>query len=140
LIGKKINLFSNITGEIEYVLKAYLEKRLDQTQFHIPGFRPDSHKKGTDVRGETMKTIKLTAIGAVVVVCLFLLSGTPAIQSAESENHCFTCHTNPRKLIEITREIQAGHEKARRLQRDQRGRVRRRSDAVGAARKDFCRQ
>jgi hypothetical protein len=22
-----------------------------------------------------------------------------------SENHCFTCHTNPRKLIQITREI-----------------------------------
>lgn len=52
-----------------------------------------------------MKTIKLTAIGAVVVVCLLLLSGRPAVQSAENENHCFTCHTNPRKLIEITREI-----------------------------------
>ncbi len=52
-----------------------------------------------------MKTIKLTAIGAVVVVCLLLLPGTPAVQSAENENHCFTCHTNPRKLIEITREI-----------------------------------
>jgi hypothetical protein len=52
-----------------------------------------------------MKTIKLTAIGAVVVACLLFLSGTPAIRSAENENHCFTCHTNPRKLIEITREI-----------------------------------
>jgi hypothetical protein len=51
LVGVKINLISDITGEIDHVLKAYLEKRLDQTQFHIPGFRPDSHKKGTDARG-----------------------------------------------------------------------------------------
>jgi predicted Fe-Mo cluster-binding NifX family protein len=51
LMGVKIDLISDITGEIDHVLKAYLEKRLDQTQFHIPGFRPDSHKKGTDARG-----------------------------------------------------------------------------------------
>lgn len=52
-----------------------------------------------------MKTIKSIAIGGVVVVCLLFLSGTPAIRSGQNENHCFTCHTNPRKLIEITREI-----------------------------------
>jgi hypothetical protein len=52
-----------------------------------------------------MKTIKLTVIGSVVVICLLFMSGPPAIRSAENENHCFTCHTNPRKLIEITREI-----------------------------------
>ena len=52
-----------------------------------------------------MKTIKWTAIGAVVVAGLLFWSGPPAIRSAQNENHCFTCHTNPRKLIEITREI-----------------------------------
>lgn len=33
-------------------------------------------------------------------------SSSPA-RSAEKENQCFTCHTNPRKLIQITREIAA---------------------------------
>ena len=51
LMGAQIDLISDITGEIDHVLTAYLEKKLDQAQFHIPGFRPDSHKKGTNARG-----------------------------------------------------------------------------------------
>ncbi|MBI9082291.1 MAG: hypothetical protein JEZ11_01755 [Desulfobacterales bacterium] len=35
---------------------------------------------------------------------LLLQISTPAF-CAEKENHCFTCHTNARKLIEITRKI-----------------------------------
>ena len=42
---------------------------------------------------------------ALVAVCLIGLVLLPAARSAPTENHCFTCHTNPRKLIEITREI-----------------------------------
>ncbi|BBO71185.1 hypothetical protein DSCA_51150 [Desulfosarcina alkanivorans] len=51
LTGVKIDLISDITGEVDHVLKAYLDRGLDQTQFHLPGFRPDSHKKGTNARG-----------------------------------------------------------------------------------------
>ena len=50
LMGVKIDLISDITGEIDQVLKAYLAPGLDQTQFHIPGFRPGSHKKGINAR------------------------------------------------------------------------------------------
>jgi len=53
-----------------------------------------------------MKAIKLIICGGLVVaLCLLFSSHPPIVQSAESENYCFTCHTNPRKLIEITREI-----------------------------------
>ncbi len=50
IIGEKIELISNIAGEIEYVLKAYLAKELDHSQFHVPGFREDSNSKGTNAR------------------------------------------------------------------------------------------
>jgi len=48
-----------------------------------------------------------------IKVCLWLvLVGSPlllysisGVQASNSENHCFTCHTNPRQLIKITREI-----------------------------------
>lgn len=55
-----------------------------------------------------MKRVKfLTVQGVVVAVCLLFLAEIPVVWSTESENenHCFTCHTNPRKLIKITREI-----------------------------------
>jgi len=29
------------------------------------------------------------------------------LQAAQQENYCFSCHTNARKLIQITREIAA---------------------------------
>lgn len=53
-----------------------------------------------------MKAVKLAVVGGLIVsVCPLFLAGTPATPSAQQENHCFSCHTNPRKLIEITREI-----------------------------------
>jgi len=53
-----------------------------------------------------MKTIKFAiSIGLALAVSLFLFYGSRAVWSAEKENHCFTCHTNARMLIQITREI-----------------------------------
>ena len=44
-------------------------------------------------------------MGPALIVCLMVFAGNPAVRSAQKENHCFTCHTNPGKLISITREI-----------------------------------
>jgi hypothetical protein len=53
-----------------------------------------------------MKAAKFAIVGGLIVsICLLFLVETPSVQSSQQENHCFTCHTNPRKLIEITREI-----------------------------------
>jgi predicted Fe-Mo cluster-binding NifX family protein len=50
IVGKKIDLFSNIIGEVEYVLKAYLANELDQSQFKMHGFQKAFTKKGTKAR------------------------------------------------------------------------------------------
>jgi len=53
-----------------------------------------------------MRTIKVViSLGLVFAVSLLLLYSSPGARSAENENYCFTCHTNARKLIKITREI-----------------------------------
>ena len=53
-----------------------------------------------------MKGATVAAVGGgVVFLCFLLLGAPPEVRSDRQENHCFTCHTNPRKLIEITREI-----------------------------------
>ena len=53
-----------------------------------------------------MRTIKVViSLGLVFAVSLLLLYSSPGAQSAEKENYCFTCHTNARKLIQITRKI-----------------------------------
>jgi len=53
-----------------------------------------------------MRTIKVVVcLGLVFAVSLFLFYSSPGARSAEKENYCFTCHTNARKLIKITREI-----------------------------------
>jgi hypothetical protein len=53
-----------------------------------------------------MERIQLfRAIGPVIAVCLLFFSQPVIVQAAEGENHCFSCHTNPRKLIQITREL-----------------------------------
>jgi nitrate/TMAO reductase-like tetraheme cytochrome c subunit len=58
-----------------------------------------------------MKSIRFVL--ATLIACavsLVLLSGNQeTAQSAEEENHCFTCHTNSQKLIKITREIAAAN-------------------------------
>ena len=54
-----------------------------------------------------MKSIRFvlaTFIACAVSLVLFY-GNQEAAQSAEEENHCFTCHTNAQKLVKITREI-----------------------------------
>ena len=53
-----------------------------------------------------MKTIQF-AVSLVLAlgVSFILFPGNWAARCAEKENHCFTCHTNARSLIQITREI-----------------------------------
>jgi len=43
--------------------------------------------------------------GVILCLCVFLFPNSREARSADQENYCFTCHTNARKLIEITREI-----------------------------------
>lgn len=50
VVGKKIDLLDNITGEIDYVLNAYLANELDRSQFQLPGYHEDSNNKGTKAR------------------------------------------------------------------------------------------
>lgn len=53
-----------------------------------------------------MKPVKFTIIIALALsISLVLFYGDEKACSAEGENYCFTCHTNARKLIKITREI-----------------------------------
>ena len=53
-----------------------------------------------------MKIIKsVTGMGIVSAFFMVCLYGSQPSWSAENENHCFSCHTNARKLIEITRQI-----------------------------------
>ena len=47
VVGKKIELISNITGEIESVLKAYLTGELSREKFHGPGVHGSSNHNGT---------------------------------------------------------------------------------------------
>ena len=57
-----------------------------------------------------MKAAQFTTLLSVCVgVGLIGFVNTPAVPATQQENHCFTCHTNPRKLIEITREIARTH-------------------------------
>ena len=53
-----------------------------------------------------MKRMNLTtSVFLAMGLSMFLFYGNRTAISAQEENHCFTCHTNPRKLIKITREI-----------------------------------
>ncbi|MCG6894136.1 MAG: hypothetical protein LJE65_11055 [Desulfobacteraceae bacterium] len=53
-----------------------------------------------------MKAVTLTtAVGLTFALGLVGGFNRPVAQTSPQENHCFTCHTNPRKLIEITRDI-----------------------------------
>ncbi|WP_319774268.1 NifB/NifX family molybdenum-iron cluster-binding protein [Breoghania sp.] len=47
VVGKKIELISNITGEIESVLKAYLTGELSREKFHGPGVHGSSNHNST---------------------------------------------------------------------------------------------
>jgi len=53
-----------------------------------------------------MKNIRFsTIVGSLIAVGLLFFSQPITVQAAGGENHCFICHTNPRKLIQITREL-----------------------------------
>ena len=53
-----------------------------------------------------MKAVKLkVCLGMVFAVFFILFYSGLGAQSIDKENYCFTCHTNARKLIKITREI-----------------------------------
>ncbi|MCF8143480.1 MAG: hypothetical protein K9N21_06125 [Deltaproteobacteria bacterium] len=54
-----------------------------------------------------MKSVRIGIVTFMAcAVSLALLYGNQkTAQSAEKENHCFTCHTNAGKLIKITRQI-----------------------------------
>jgi hypothetical protein len=52
-----------------------------------------------------MKSLMPTASVVFAVLFSFILSESVWMPAAAGENRCFTCHTNPRKLIQITREI-----------------------------------
>ncbi len=53
-----------------------------------------------------MRAIKFAvSVGLVFAVSLFLSFDSQRAWSVEKGNYCFTCHTNARKLIQITREI-----------------------------------
>lgn len=52
-----------------------------------------------------MKPLRIAAFSVLALVVSLYFLGDSWSQATTSENHCFTCHTNPRKLIQITREI-----------------------------------
>ncbi|RPH49988.1 MAG: hypothetical protein EHM85_11950 [Desulfobacteraceae bacterium] len=53
-----------------------------------------------------MRHLKWTLyVAGFFVVLLVFFGSRSTAQLAEKENHCFTCHTNAQKLIQITREI-----------------------------------
>jgi hypothetical protein len=52
--------------------------------------------------------MKPSILKTSIVLTLFfslLVLGSFSVPVAAAENQCFSCHTNPRKLIQITREI-----------------------------------
>lgn len=53
-----------------------------------------------------MRSIKIKICLWLVLVGLPLFfCSIPRVEASNTENHCFTCHTNARELIKITREI-----------------------------------
>ena len=52
-----------------------------------------------------MKSLMLKAGIVFALLFLIIVSANWSVSASASENHCFTCHTNPQKLIQITREI-----------------------------------
>lgn len=60
---------------------------------------------GSGQMEQTMKPLRIAVLSVLaLVVSLYFLADSWS-QATTGENHCFTCHTNPRKLIQITREI-----------------------------------
>ena len=45
LMGANIRLINGIAGEIDDVITAFLEERLDMPQFYMPGFRQNNKRE-----------------------------------------------------------------------------------------------
>ena len=45
LMGVHIRLINGIAGEIDDVITAFFEERLDKPQFYMPGFRQDNRRE-----------------------------------------------------------------------------------------------
>lgn len=54
---------------------------------------------------QTMKPLRCAALCILALIVSLCFLDDSWSQATTGENHCFTCHTNPRKLIQITREI-----------------------------------
>ena len=52
-----------------------------------------------------MKSLVIMASIILALILSIINSVNLSVSAAANENHCFTCHTNPQKLIQITREI-----------------------------------
>jgi hypothetical protein len=59
----------------------------------------------SDQTEQNMKPLRCIAFTILTLIVSLYFPGDSRSQGTTSENHCFTCHTNPRKLIQITREI-----------------------------------
>jgi hypothetical protein len=64
---------------------------------------------GSGQMEQTMKPLRNVAFSVLALVVSLCFLGDSWSQAKTGENHCFTCHTNPRKLIQITREIAQAH-------------------------------
>lgn len=62
---------------------------------------------GSGQMEQTMKPLRCALFSILACVVSLYFLGDSWSQATTGENHCFTCHTNPRKLIQITREIAA---------------------------------
>jgi nitrate/TMAO reductase-like tetraheme cytochrome c subunit len=63
-------------------------------------------KRSITFRRDLMRAVKIEMCLFVVLAgVLFFVYNDPGALASDTENFCFTCHTNARKLIKITREI-----------------------------------
>jgi hypothetical protein len=60
---------------------------------------------GSGQMEQTMKSLRCAVLCILALVISLYFLGDSWSQAKTGENHCFTCHTNPRMLIQITREI-----------------------------------
>jgi hypothetical protein len=68
--------------------------------------KTDKQKRKGMEGGEKIDSVRpVLVVAAVFAVLLLPLSMGKAVNPTKGENHCFTCHTSARTLVEITREI-----------------------------------
>jgi hypothetical protein len=60
---------------------------------------------------QNMRSLTLKASIVFALILSLWAWGPFSVPAAADVNQCFSCHTNPRKLIQITREIEASRPK-----------------------------